>query len=174
MEPRPELSFDENLARCLRLLKTGVTVDQLKKTMEDLNTLYDEETFKELTAAQLQQFQDVFDFKRLDMIGWKKELAIWVHNHSEFYNLDPAKIYDKMSWTLEEYNQAHNSYYKRINWIPEFGGMLQQSGNRQKEWLRDSQTPLFDGSFIPEKTEKAKRPHRVARLRVPELASDDE
>jgi hypothetical protein len=93
---------------------------------------------------QLQDFRimsQVFDFIGITVPDMRKELTVYLrHYWPSFWGLNMSQIYDKMVQTLVAQPPPRPP---KINWIPQFGGMVKPKPSVAKEqkWHERNEVP---------------------------------
>ena len=161
----------ERMNSALRSLKTTLTWDRIRQAYITEPTRYKSQTFDELTFNDLTVFAEVFQFNGTTCLQLKKELGRWVRDYPAFYNDSLEVMYNNMKTAILKYIetmpeeqrlQAMNNPPK-VNYLPEYGGILQESGNgrlSQLRWLADHNiiSPLTGNvwQMPPEKSQHKK------------------
>ena len=123
---------------------------QIKQTYENWANIYKHQVVKALTFEQIQQLQDVFEFKGVTLVKCVNEFVNWISQHKQFYNDNFECMHEKIRLSLDEFNRNNGSAVPYINWLPEYGGMIQmQKKGEEMRWHQRNQVPFALAGSVP-------------------------
>ena len=123
---------------------------EIKQRYQNWESIYKHDVMKALRCEQIQQLQDVFDFKGVTLDKCRNELVNWISQHKEFYNDNIERIREKIQLTLEEFNQINGTAVPYINWLPDYGGMIQMHKSGEEiRWRRKNNVPFALDGQVP-------------------------
>ena len=104
-----------------------------------------------MTLDDLVAFTNVFCFTKTSIVPLRRELAGFVRNFPEFYGDTLDEVRMRMHLALNYYNQVNAIRLPFVNWLPQFGGMLQQlNGNPQIAYMRQHGIPFWLTGAMPQ------------------------
>ena len=147
----------KKLYAVLQFLKVRVPWAKICELYEKWEDTYKEDHYKTLGLEDLRRFSDVFFFKQDSIVKCRNELIYFLRNHQEFYNDDPAIVFNRMQEARDEFNQERENQGAAtvpfINWIPNYGGIIAYSRNRagaETNWHKINEVEFaLDGFVIP-------------------------
>ena len=141
----------ERMNRVLRQLRLNIRWEELMDRYVHYRPRYSPELFASMTLDELVQFTSVFCFTKTTIVPLRRELAGFVRNFPEFYGdtLDEVRI--KMQIALNYYNHLNGRWVPFVNWLPQFGGILQHlNGNPQIAYMRQHGIPFWLTGAVPQ------------------------
>ena len=115
------------------------------------------ELFGRMDVRDVVKFGCCFRFSTSNLTQMRKELAKFVKDFPEFCGDSLDEVVLKMYYRLQEYNGEHGTRFPCVNWIPDYGGMLQQPDpNEQIRWMQERGIPCPLTGILP-RTQGEKR-----------------
>ena len=141
----------ERMNRVLRQLRLNVRWEELLERYVNYRPRYAPELFAYMTLDQLMAFSTVFHFTKTTIVQLRRELSGFVRNFPELYGDTLHEVLTKMHYTLNVYNNMNRFRVPYVNWLPQFGGVLQQFyGNPQIAYMQQHGIPLWMTGVIPQ------------------------
>ena len=137
----------------LHHLRTKLTWEQIMNEYNNYRPRYRKELIESTTFEELISFSTVFKFTKTDLISCRNELNKYVRNFQDlFYDETKEGIFLKMKQCLEQYNITSNTAYPFINWIPQFGGILQENNfnDEQLKYMHDNEIQCILSRKVPD------------------------
>ena len=140
----------ERMNRVLRQLRLNVRWEELMEAYANYRPRYTHELFAYMTLDQLRVFSTVFCFTRSNILQLRRELSSFVRNFPELYGDTLEEVLRKMHYTLNVYNNSNGFRVPYVNWLPQFGGVIQQYyGNPQIAYMQQHGIPCWMTGAIP-------------------------
>ena len=134
----------ERMNRVLRQLRMNIRWEELMDRYENYRPRFSAQLFTHMTLDDLVAFTSVFCFTQSSIVQWRRELSTFVRNFQEFYGDTLDEVRMRMHLLLNHYNSVNAIRVPFVNWLPQFGGLLQQlNGNPQIAYMRQHGIPFW-------------------------------
>ena len=140
----------EQMNRVLRQLRINIRWEELMDRYVNYRPRHSAEMFTNITLDDL-AFTSVFCFTKTSIVPLRRQLAGFVRNFQQFHGdtLDDAMM--RMHLTSNYYNNVNARRVPFVNWLPQFGGMVQQlHGNPQIAYMLQHGIPFWLTGAIPQ------------------------
>ena len=141
----------ERMNRVLRQLRINLRWDELMDRYANYRPRYSAELFRHMTLEDLVAFTSVFCFTKTTIVLLRRELAGFVRNFPQFYGDTLEEVRMRMQYNLNYYNHINARRVPFVNWLPQFGGVLQQlNEDPQIAYMRQHGIPFWLTGVMPQ------------------------
>ena len=136
--------------------KLRIPWNKIQETYDRWEDVYKHDRVQSWTLVELLQLKQVFHFTGTTFLACKNQFTNWLSKHQEFYNDDINVICQRMQRELDNFNTRTNLNVPYLNWLPQFGGLIQASNPRAEiQWRQKNQVPFeLDGNIPGRKNDK--------------------
>lgn len=123
----------ERMNQVLRRRRLTLTWEDLLDEYARLRPRYRPELFSHMTIQDVQLFSRIFEFKKTNIMQCRRELSGFVKSFPEFYGDSLDEVFAGMSAQLKKFNQERRMNFPYVNWLPDYGGMIQPQPNGDEQ-----------------------------------------
>lgn len=120
--------------KVLKSKRSNLRWEEIKQSYENWRPKFTNEVVNRINNTQLCQVSKVFFFTETTNFQCKRELNTWLKNFPEFFAEDFDAIISNIQKALTEYDSQVP--YPYINFIPEYGGLINQKRKKKDEQMR--------------------------------------
>ena len=113
--------------KVLKSLRSKLTIDEILIAYNNYHPPFKTTTINNCTLQQIYEFSKIFKFQGNTLEKVKKELNHWLKNYQMFYDENAENIYNNMQNCLIEFNSQSHVQYPFINYIPQYGGLINEN-----------------------------------------------
>lgn len=140
--------FDgEKMQKVLDYHKVKVPWAKLEATYAGWSDVYKQERLQAWGLPEIRELSQVFEFTGATLTACRNQLINWLSKNKMFYNDDFHVVVQRIRDELARFNDVQirlgNKCFPYINWLPQYGGMLQlPRRSAELSWRQRNQVPF--------------------------------
>ena len=115
----------ERFANVLKHLHSRLRPEDVWRTYDNWENIYKENRLKQLTLEECVEIAKVIGVRSERLAGARNEIIYFLRNNQKFYNDNVNVMCERMRVALQKANEEGNVRSPALNWLPEYGGIIQ-------------------------------------------------
>lgn len=111
----------------LKHLRSRLIPGEIWRVYDNWENIYKEHRLRQLTIEECIAMGGVIGVKAPRLAGIRNEIIYFIRNHQQFYNDDVSVMCERMREALDQANEKAGRECPVLNWLPEFGGLVQDA-----------------------------------------------